>query len=79
MRTFNVIDTSFISTNTNWYLGDFKKQLLVLWKERPNVMAQGKNSEQSFTNDIVMAWKFSSIFGAGHRDYRYIVYSAAST
>ena len=72
MATFKVIDSTFINTNTDWYFGDFKKQIKVLFWERPNVMAQGKNSDQSFTNDIVMAWKFSSGFGVCHNDYRYI-------
>lgn len=79
LQTFNVIDTSFINTNTHWYLGDFKKQFVVAWWERPNVTSQGKNSEQSFTNDIVMAWKFSAGFGAGARDYRYVAVSQATT
>jgi len=69
---FNIVSTNFIGTATDWYLGDFKKQLVVLFWERPNVTTQGANSESSFDSDIVMRWKYQLGYGGAHRDYRYI-------
>ena len=79
MNTFNVVVSSFINTNTDWYMGDFKKQVKLLYWEKPNVISQGKDSNQSFTNDIVMAWRASVGMGAAHADYRFIAYSDAAT
>jgi|GEM_PF-2017292 len=69
---FNVVVSSYIATSTDWYMGDFGKQMVLLYWERPNVVAQSGNFESSFTSDIVMRWKFEVGAGAGHRDYRYI-------
>lgn len=74
-RTFEVIDTTFLADSDDWYLGDFQKQVVVLFWKRPIVTTAGKNHPDVFERDIVMAWKFSAGFGMGHRDYRYIVRS----
>jgi len=79
MKLFNVVSSVYINTNTYWYLGDFKRQVKVLFWEQSNVITQGKESDQSFSNDIVMAWKFSVGCGAAHSDYRFVVNSQAST
>lgn len=74
---FNVVVSPYLYTPTTWYMGDFPKQLVLLYWQRPNVVSQSGNFESSFTSDIVMRWKFSLGAGAGHRDYRYIAQLAA--
>ncbi len=69
---FDVVASNYIATSTDWYMGDFKKELVLLYWERPNVISQSGNFEASFTSDILMRWKFGFGAGAGHRDYRYI-------
>lgn len=79
MATFQVVTTPYINTNTHWYLGDFQRQVKVLWWLKPEIMSLGKESFLSFMNDVVMAWRFEAGFGAGMRDYRMIVCSQATS
>lgn len=72
MVNFDVVVSNYISTSTDWWMGDFKKQFVVLYWERPNISTQSKDSESAFTSDIVMRWKFQVCYGAGARDYRYV-------
>lgn len=74
-RRFEVLDTTFLNDNNDWYLGDFAKQVVVLYWQRPNITTAAKGHPDLFEKDIVMAWKYSAGFGMGHRDYRYIVRS----
>ncbi len=78
-RSFQVIESTFIGTSTQWYLGDFKKQVIVDYWQRPNIQMASKSHPDVFERDIVMAWKFATGYGMGHRDYRYIVNSQASS
>jgi hypothetical protein len=70
-KSFDVVSSPFLSVSDGYYMGDFKKQLVVVWGKRPTVTTN-HNSEDSYSRDIVSSWKISTIFGAGHRDYRYI-------
>ena len=72
---FKLYHTPYLNDPDDWYLGDFKKQLVVLFWEKFNVTKTSANSEMSFMNDIVVAYKASVGFGAAHRDYRYIIKS----
>lgn len=74
-RRFEVLDTVFLGDNNDWYLGDFQKQIVVLYWMRPNIQTASKGHSDNFEKDIVMAWKYSAGFGMGHRDYRYVVRS----
>jgi len=47
--------TPYLNDPDDWYLGDFKKQLVVLFWEKFNVTKTSANSEMSFMNDIVVA------------------------
>lgn len=69
---FQVVVSNYLYTSTDWYMGDFKKQLVLLYWDRPHIESQTGNFESSFSSDIVMRWKFALGVGAGHRDYRYI-------
>jgi len=73
------IVSPYINVNTDWYLGDFKKQILVLFWEKPNVTTQGRNSEAAFNSDTVAAWKFAVGMGAANTEYRAVVYSDAAS
>lgn len=70
-KSFDVVSSPFLSVSDGYYMGDFRKQVVVVWGKRPNVTTN-HNSEEAYSRDIVSSWKISTIFGAGHRDYRYI-------
>lgn len=70
-KSFNIVSSPFLSLSDGFYMGDFRKQLVVVWGKRPTVTTRS-NSEEAYSRDIVASWKISTIFGAGHRDYRYI-------
>ena len=68
-----IISSVFLSSASTWFMGDFAKQLLELVVYPPATASQGANSELAFTNQIVARFRFSSHFGVGHTDYRYIM------
>ena len=76
MRTLRIIQSPYINTATDWYIGDPSKQLVVLWGDKPAVVSM-KGGEADFRRDIVMSWKMSTIVGAGMRDYRYLIKNTA--
>ncbi len=68
----NVVSSVFMSSATDWYMGDFDKQLLWLNVYSPATASQGADSELAFTNQIVARFRFSYHAGVGHTDWRYI-------
>ena len=69
----NVASSVFLSSASDWYMGDFSKQLKWLNVYAPATESQGANSELAFTNQIVSRFRFSYHAGMGHTDWRYIV------
>jgi hypothetical protein len=69
----NVASSVFLSSASDWYMGDFSKQLKWLNVYAPATESQGANSELAFTNQIVSRFRFSYHAGIGHTDWRYIV------
>jgi len=59
--------------STDWYLGDFKRQLVWIWAKRPYTDSEGADSASAFERDIVARFKYGYWGGCGHRDTRYIV------
>ena len=68
----NVVSSVFLSSASDWYMGDFDKQLLWLNVYSPATASQGADSELAFTNQIVARFRFSYHAGVGHTDWRYI-------
>ena len=73
----NIVSSVFLSSASDWYMGDFAKQMLWLNVYSPATASQGANSELAFTNQIVARFRFSYHGGVGHTDWRYIVKSTA--
>lgn len=73
----NIASSVFLSSSTDWYMGDFSKQLKWLNVYAPSTESQGANSELAFTNQIVSRFRFSYHAGIGHTDWRYIAKSTA--
>ena len=69
----NIASSVFLSSSSDWYMGDFSKQLKWLNVYAPATESQGANSELAFTNQIVSRFRFSYHAGMGHTDWRYIV------
>ena len=68
----NIASSVFLSSSTDWYMGDFAKQIKWLNVYAPATESQGANSELAFTNQIVSRFRFSYHAGVGHTDWRYI-------
>lgn len=62
----------FLSSSSQYYLGDFAEQLLWLWVWKPATAAQGRDTRLAFENQIVQRFRFNYYGGIGHQDYRYI-------
>lgn len=62
----------YLTSTENFFIGDFKQQLLWLWVWEPATAFQGNTSELSFTNQIVSRYRFNWNGGVGHTDYRFI-------
>ena len=69
----NIASSVFLNSASDWYMGDFSKQLKWLNVYAPATESQGANSELAFTNQIVSRFRFSYHAGMGHTDWRYIV------
>lgn len=77
LGNFNVIDSIYLDTSTDWYLGKFDDQLKWLNVFAPATASQGATSDLAFTNQIVARFRFSYHGGVGHSDYRHIVRNTA--
>lgn len=69
----DIISSIYMPVATDWYVGDFAKQLLWLNVFAPATASQGASSELAFTNQIVARFRFSYHGGVGHTDWRYII------
>ncbi|MFA5722397.1 MAG: hypothetical protein WC940_02340 [Candidatus Paceibacterota bacterium] len=61
------------STNTDWFIGDPRKQTILLWYKRPGVEFQGADSNSAFERDVIARFKPSLACGVGLMDYKYVV------
>lgn len=77
LGNFNVVDTTYLASNTGWYLGNPADQMKWLTVYAPATASQGASSELAFTNQIVARFRFSYHGGVGHSDYRHIVRNTA--
>ncbi len=59
--------------STDWYLGDFKRQIVWMWVLKPYTDSEGADSTAAFERDIVARFKYGYSAGCGHRDVRFIV------
>jgi len=76
------IQSPFVGTqsggaNTDWYLGDFKKQYVWLWFWKPEVLREGQNSAASFERDTIARFRYGYSAGVGSRDYRFVCKATA--
>jgi len=67
----------YISTTTDWYVGDFAKQTVWMWYWKPAVDRQGVDSDAAFERDVVARFKYYYSAGCGLRDYRWVVKATA--
>ena len=74
---FDPIELPFLSSDTTWYIGDPRKQMVWLWVWRPETKVQNADSESAFHAQIVLRYRFSWYGGCGHTDYRFIVKNTA--
>jgi hypothetical protein len=58
---------------TDFYMGDFTRQMVWMWVIRPTVDNEGATSSASFERDVIARYKFHYFGGAGMKDYRFIV------
>ena len=78
MGSLNVISSVFMNSNSDWFVGDFDKELLLLDVFKPETASQGTNSELAFSNQIISRFRFSYHYGIGHTDWRYIIKNQAT-
>lgn len=69
---YEVYTSNYLTTAYNYFLGDFKKQLLWLWVWKPETESQGAGSDLAFERQIVYRIRISMNGGVGHTDYKYI-------
>lgn len=65
--------TPYISTNTDWFIGNFAKQVIWMWAWRPKVDSEGATSTASFERDVVARFKYHYSAGCGHRDAKFVI------
>jgi len=73
-NNYTVLSSSLVpGTNTNWYLGDFKRQFI--WQEifPLETFAQTANSESAFERDVISRFKVRYYGGIAAIDERYVV------
>ena len=70
---FNVLASPLLSSDSDWYLGDFKRQFV--WHEvwPLTVERAPDNHPKRFTHDIIAGYKGSYYGGAAAVDCRYVV------
>lgn len=71
------VGTNSGGNTTDWYVGDFAKQLSWLWYWRPAVDRQGVDSDAAFERDVVARFKYYYAGGVGKKDYRFVVRATA--
>ena len=74
---FEPCELPFLSSDTTWYLGSPKKQMLWLWVWKPETKVQTADSESAFSAQIVLRYRFSWFGGCAHTDYRFIIKNTA--
>jgi hypothetical protein len=67
----------YVALETTWYLGDFKKQFVWLWVNRPEVLSEGSTSTAAFERDVIARFRYGYYAGIGARDYRFVVENVA--
>lgn len=77
MQDYEKYTSRYLTSDSSWFVGDFRKQLVWLWVFKPATAVQTADSESAFTNQIVMRYRFNYHGGCGHKDYRYIVKNTA--
>ena len=77
MGNLQVMSSVFMSHASDWWAGDFDKQLLLLEVFKPETASQGTDSELAFSNQIIARFRFSYHYGIGHTDWRYIIRNTA--
>lgn len=75
---FEVIGSIWLSSDSDYYLGDMPSQLQWINVFPPETASQGADSELAFTNQIVSRFRFSYHAGLGHTDYRWIIRSKSA-
>lgn len=71
---FDIFSSPYIDGSaTEYYYGDFPKDLMWLWLFRPQTIAQGRNSDASFERDIVQRFRSDWSGGCGRIDYRHTI------
>ena len=73
---YQVVSSPFLTSTSNFFLGDPIKMFRWQWVWRPMVERQGANSERAFTADIINRWKVSMMGGCGAIDYRFMIRSS---
>jgi len=74
---YKLMQSTFLSSDTQYYLGDFTSQLLWLWVWKPETAFMGADSDLSFRNQIISQFRFNYNGGVGHTDYRHIMRGGA--
>jgi hypothetical protein len=77
LSSFTPFSSRYLSSNTTWYIGDFKKQLIWLWVFRPATQSLAASADRAFFNKIVVTYKFAYHGGVAHEDYVNIVKNTA--
>jgi hypothetical protein len=72
---YSIVATPFLSDTNSWFLGDFKKQIIVVYVAHPVMVTKGSETDDFFTSKIVKKWRASHHVGSAARDYRYVVRS----
>lgn len=79
LRRFSIVDTPYLSDTNSWYLGEFPKQVVWMWVDRPKALTETESAHAFFTSKVLRSWRFSYHGGGGMRDYRYIIRSAGES
>lgn len=61
----------YVAAETTWYLGDFPKQFVWLWVNRPEVMSEGATSTAAFERDVIARFRYGYMGGCASKDYRF--------
>lgn len=67
----------YVAAETTWYLGDFPRQFVWLWVNRPEVISEGSTSTAAFERDVIARYRYSYFGGVCGRDYRWVFESVA--